>query len=742
MSKLLTLVAALLVLAVPASAHVERPSYWPNPAPDTSVSPPAGGEVPTARSLASALETDAPGTARVVCQTDSLQRARASIADAEASGYVLRPSQPRIFLSAAHADQLVHINEQLFGHCRYDDIQSAIDASGNNDRVVIMPGLYTEPASRAAPTPDPACAKYRNDVTAGGAVSYRYHFYCPHDANLIAVNGRALGPQSDTLGPGATPPVSDDRHGIPNAGPCIRCNLQIEGSGAKPDDVIIEAGDASKGDGGPSAAGHAKDVGLKVDRADGIVIRNLKVRHAREHDIYIMETDGYRIEDFKAYYAGEYGLLTFGVDHGLAQDCDSVGNGDAALYPGGAPDTGVQRDTAYYPEFRFNQELRRCDMHHNNLGYSGTMGNATHVVDNDIYGNAAGIATDSYYGGGHPGYPQDSAAFENNRIYSNNFNDYAPGSDVQVATAVPVGVGLILSGGNDNIIRGNYFYDNWRRAVMLFSVPTELACPVEGNECVPKPAPTNQVSNSFDNRVYGNALGVAPDGSHKPNGVDFWWDPFPGTTGNCFFSNGAYTSDPPPSPVAGASLPGFLPEDCKTSVGTGDADKDAELLACAGALDDVGGYDAVCTWNQTPPRPGTAAARRFRDRSARIARAGVGRSTLRFDAPCVPDGVIRTGLSDMGCRGDVAAALATTNPTAPQPRMQQATCTTWNKAGAAKRTAMIAALTAAATQPDPENPAATMSVARATRLFATTCSAPNAHSYMLYVLYNRAAAFS
>ena len=60
---------AAVVLALPgaALAHLERPSYWPDPAPDTSVSPPAGGEVPTARSLDSAVTGEGPGDVRVVC---------------------------------------------------------------------------------------------------------------------------------------------------------------------------------------------------------------------------------------------------------------------------------------------------------------------------------------------------------------------------------------------------------------------------------------------------------------------------------------------------------------------------------------------------------------------------------------------------------------------------------------------------------------------------------------------------
>ena len=69
------LVAAMLaVFAVPVIAygHIERASYWPDPAPDCSVTPCTGGAVPKARTLASALNAKLPGSTRVVCKPDSL----------------------------------------------------------------------------------------------------------------------------------------------------------------------------------------------------------------------------------------------------------------------------------------------------------------------------------------------------------------------------------------------------------------------------------------------------------------------------------------------------------------------------------------------------------------------------------------------------------------------------------------------------------------------------------------------
>ena len=100
------------VTAPIASAHVERPSYWPNPKADCTVSPCAGGKVPTARSLWSALDTSAPGQTRVVCKANSLRLLERSITSARRNGYLIRVTERRQ-LSAHRAARLLRINEQL-----------------------------------------------------------------------------------------------------------------------------------------------------------------------------------------------------------------------------------------------------------------------------------------------------------------------------------------------------------------------------------------------------------------------------------------------------------------------------------------------------------------------------------------------------------------------------------------------------------------------------------------------------
>src|SRR3954453_7704738 len=71
--------AALLLSAAVAVAHVERTSYWPNPKPDASVKPAAGGKVPKLRSLASALQSKPVGRTRIVCLKTSLKKAKRDI---------------------------------------------------------------------------------------------------------------------------------------------------------------------------------------------------------------------------------------------------------------------------------------------------------------------------------------------------------------------------------------------------------------------------------------------------------------------------------------------------------------------------------------------------------------------------------------------------------------------------------------------------------------------------------------
>jgi Right handed beta helix region len=642
----LALAAALLLPAL-ASAHLERPSYWPDPAPDRSVSPPAGGQVPKARSLASAVTGRGPGEVRVVCKGSSLRLAKRSIAAGARRGFRIRPSQPKERLGGRDAARLLAINRALFDDCRFRSIQKAVNRSGNNDRIVIMPGRYREVRSRRAPVDDPRCFPELTQADSSGALtpSYEYQATCPNDQNLVYVQGRAV--KGEPLDP-----PNPDRHGIPEQelGRCVRCNLQIEGSGVRPEDVIIDGGSRYRGN-GPQArpSAFAKHVILRVDRADGFVGRNFLMRGALEFGFYTEETDGVLLDRTKFFWAADYGHLSFTTDHNVIRNCDGFGAGDAVVYPGAAPETGSQARLDFYPDApRMNTVVKNCDLHGSVLAYSGSMGNAVRITRNHIYGNTAGISTDTVSAAGHPGFPADSVKVDHNYIYSNNLDLFRADPPVPpVVGVLPVGVGIVWPGHNDGRVHDNWIWDNWRYGAMLFAVPDAVVgLEPEGsvNDGISCPtAPT--VTTSCGNRFFDNELGRVPAGFKpfpamrkfgnevggtrgiRPNGTDFWWDEFLGNTGNCWYDNrgpdGTAASVTGPGPGA---PPDLLPSPplCETVAGLSDAVKEVELLACFLAREGGGPEDA-CGWFDMPPKPASPAAARAA-REARAERPAIARS--------------------------------------------------------------------------------------------------------------------
>jgi hypothetical protein len=650
--------AFALVPAV-AVAHLERPSYWPDPAPDTSVQPPAGGKVPKARSFASAITGNGPGEVRVVCRRNSLEKALRSIRSARKSGYRIRPSQPLIRLSTKKAKRLAQQNRKLRKECRYREIQPAINASGNNDRVVIMPGLYREPTSRKQPTNDPKCnpSMLQKDASGDDTPSYEYQVKCPHDQNLVYVQGRALAGEP-------LPEPRSSRLGIPEQelGECVRCNLQVEGSGVKPTDVVIDAGSkytSKKPEAKPGKFG--KHVVFRADRADGFVGRNFTMRGAIEFGFYVEETDGVLLDRTKFFWNADYGHLSFTTDHAVVKNCDGFGSGDSVVYPGAAPETGAQADRSFYKDApRVNTVIKKCDLRGSALGYSGSMGNAVRITNNHIYGNTTGIASDTLSAAGHPGFPADSSQIDNNFIYSNNLNLYQQDSRVKPLVPVPVGVGIVYAGMNSARVHDNWIFDNWRYGTMLFAVPDALtsacdagtsdsfnfgpqeSCGAEGDVLpgVACPgAPQNGLSTSCGNHYFDNRVGQVPAGFRfpkavdqfgaphseataktMPNGIDFWWDEFASNTGNCWFDN--LGPDGTPGSVTGSGdagrSPGAPPNplpDCAggenedSSVGNGDVAKEAYLVDCSEGPDDDQS-PLACDWWFDPAKPGSAEARR------------------------------------------------------------------------------------------------------------------------------------
>lgn len=482
---LAALALSLVVSSGVAFGHAERDAFFPD----------GTGKVPKYRPMVATPNL-------VVCAPDSHKR-------------IMKISDKK----------LREINLALEKKCKFRNLQDAVKAVPRKGTTIYMlPGVYREKPYRA----EPKCAEAFPDEDGDGPgspiLSYEQQLTCPQAQNLIGIFG--------DIKPG------DDKREC-NA---VVCNLQIEGTGAKPGDVVITGGFTKDGQ-------WAKLNGIRGDRSDGLYLRNFTIQLFEFNAIYILETDGFVIDKVVGRWNDEYAFLTFAVDHGVYKNCEGYNNADSAIYPGSASDLNTANQD-YTQKERWSVEIFNCKSHHNALGYSGTAGDSVYAHNNRFYENQAGLATDSIYPN-HPGLPQNHAWFKDNLIYSNN-NNYteqyvqsgicdkppaergykpAPGKPkwsgvVCPVVPAPVGAGLVIAGGNWNLIENNTVWNNWRAGFMLFSVPAALR---------EEEDPEKAFDTSHFNMYANNTVGVSPKGIPDFNGVDFWWDDQ--GEGNCWQEN-------------------------------------------------------------------------------------------------------------------------------------------------------------------------------------------------------------
>jgi hypothetical protein len=553
---------------------------------------------------------------RVVCQgkngSTSMQLAIASINQARTEGYVLRPSQPVIRYSAAKAAEMLRINRRLREQCKVQLVQDAVNASGNNDRIVIMPGTVHRAEVARAARERPRCnpSLLQKDASGDPTPSYEYQVTCPHDQNLVYVQGRAVKGK-----PLATP--RSDRRGIPEQelGRCVRCNLQIEGSGAKPDDVIIDAGTDYQGT-GPEARPTARQ-GRRPARRPRRRVRRAQHAPARCQGARLLHRGDRRHPAGPHEVLLERRLRPPRVHERPPADPELRRHGRRrrGAVPRRHAGDRVADHGLLSRRAAVQHDGHACDMRHSNLGYSGSMGNAVRITEQPhLRQRRPASPATRCRRPGHPGFPTDGTKIDNNLIYANNFNVYAPDSPVKPLVTLPSAPASIYPGVNDARVHDNWFFDNWRYGAMLFAVPdplTRYGGPegdvFPGVSCVG--APENKLSTSCGNHYFNNKMGQVPPGftfpaildkygvphsengaASMPNGTDFWWDEFASNRWNCWYNNTA----PAGSLVTGSgdagTFPGLPPNplpDCaggtnqNLSVGNGDLAKEAYLVECA-----------------------------------------------------------------------------------------------------------------------------------------------------------------
>lgn len=457
-------------------------------------------------------------------------------------------------------------NMRLYERCMedgYRHLQAAVNAvKEQGSRIKVLPGVYREQPSLKA---DAECQALRESVT---FFSYEQQRQCPNVDNLVAVLGD--GPDDD---------IECDQERL--------CRLQIEGTGDSRMDVLFD-GEFEK-----------LNV-IRADRMREIYFYNFALQRADFNAIYVIQSDGFVIDKMLGRWNHEYAFLTFASDHGLYQYCEGYGNGDSAIYPGAAPAKFGERPAV---------EVRYCNSHHNSLGFSGTAGDSVYVHHNRFHHNGTGIVMDSLYPD-HPGLPQNSTVVVQNEIYSNNqdyFKYYRDGTCAKPikergyekgvvcpAIPAPVGVGILLAGGNYNVYANNHIYDNWRWGGTQFWVPSPLR-----NETDPRKV----FDTANYNRWVKNKMGFTPEGKVKPNGTDFWWDE--GGEGNCWVGNVGPNGAAATYDFGIWGPPVQDPPDCNPEPPTwrpANAQKMAYIAPCA--LWSRENYDPPgCPWLTQPPPP-------------------------------------------------------------------------------------------------------------------------------------------
>ncbi|HVY08948.1 MAG TPA: hypothetical protein VHB18_02230 [Mycobacteriales bacterium] len=198
---------------------------------------------------------------------------------------------------------------------------------------------------------------------------------------------------------------------------------------------------------------------------------------------YWTGVDGYWGNYLTAYDNGDYGIYAYDstssgkVPSTFAYDYGSW-NADSGIYIGGCRDC--------------NAVITNSHSEYNPLGYSGTnAGGELYILNSEFNNNAAGITPNTLTS--EPDLPQDGIFIANNYVHDNNQKNI-PGAGI--TSIAPVGMGIEIAGGNNDIIRNNLIVNQKHNGVILHWLYT--------------PTSRNQVvSNVFKHVGYGGAPGDA-----------------------------------------------------------------------------------------------------------------------------------------------------------------------------------------------------------------------------------------
>jgi len=402
----------LLVLALPATAHDERPAEFP----------PGTGSVPTYRTS---------GPYLLVCKVD----------DAAFAARI-----------AGFPDALKAQNQALYQECKttgFRHLQEAVDnVTTQGTRILVLPGVYHEEPSLTPQTGACAGLEDQNPLT------YQQQWDCRHAHNLVAILG-------------------DDPADADSSCDNALCALQVEGTGQAFTDVVVDGRfhklnvvRADRADGvyfRNFTVQHSQFNALYILETDGFAIDRMLGRWNDEYGFLTFADDHGLYTDCEAYGNGDAGLYP-----GSASDINKNQGLNVIRYAIEIKNCSSHHNTLGYSGTAGNSVwVHDNDFSHNSTGVSTDSAFPDHPglpQDHSRFqGNRVSSNNENYYG-----YIRDGTC---DQPYADRGYDQGV---VCPTVLVPVGTGYLLAGGNYNLYDLNQVYDNWRYGFMQFYVPAAV----------------------------------------------------------------------------------------------------------------------------------------------------------------------------------------------------------------------------------------------------------------------------
>jgi hypothetical protein len=233
---------------------------------------------------------------------------------------------------------------------------------------------------------------------------------------------------------------------------------------------------------------------------------------------------GYAGRFLTAQNSVSYGVYAFDSTIGEFTDSEASGHGDSGFYVGQC--------------FDCKALITRVHAFNNSLGYSGTNAGGVVILDSEWDTNMAGIVPNTLPS--EEDYPQGGKVgntISGNSVHDNN-NRTAPATFAIGPVNPPIGIGIEIAGGWNNIVQGNTVRHQDHYGIALHYLTT--------------PEVGNQVRRN--------------DVAHSGKDADLAWDG--SGANNCWEGNAGASSDPPAlettngcsggSPVGGDPAAGIL----------------------------------------------------------------------------------------------------------------------------------------------------------------------------------------